>query len=332
MPAIGFVVFDGFQIMGLAALSAFEMANRVLERQAYEVHVLSEHGGPVRNSLGFTIETQPFKTQPLGMHFFDTTITIGSLVVKPSSPALLDYLRMATQRSRRVAGICTGAFVLAEAGLLDGRKATTHWGHARNLQAQYPKVLVDPDRIYAVDGNVWTSAGMSAGLDMALALVENDCGQDVAKSVARKLVVYLRRAGGQSQFSTLLELEPRSDRVRRALLHAKENLRNGLSVEELAEAASLSPRQFSRVFREETGRSPAKAVENLRLEAARAMMEEGRHSLDEIARETGFADRERMRRAFLRAFGQPPQTIRRSADPARGPMFRPDGLEYEPAP
>ncbi len=314
MPAIGFLVFDGFQVMGMAALSVFEMANHVLDRPAYEVHVLSEHGGPVKSSLGFNIDTAPF-----GRDFRDTTITIGSLVVKPSSDGFLAYLRQAATESRRIAGICTGAFVLAEAGLLDGRKATTHWGHARSLQRQYPKVVVEEDRIFSVDGNVWTSAGMSAGVDMALALVENDFGQDVAKSVARKLVVYLRRAGGQSQFSTLLELEPKSDRVRKALIYAKENLKNELSVEELAEAASLSPRQFSRVFRQETGQSPAKAVEHLRLEAARVMMEEGRHPLDVIARETGFADRERMRRAFLRSYGQPPQVIRRSVENDRAP-------------
>ncbi len=312
MPAIGFVVFEGFQVMGMAALSAFEMANLVLGRTGYEVHVLSEHGGPVKNSLGFSIDTAPF-----GPTFFDTTITTGSLVVTPSSAGLLDYMRTAAQESRRVAGICTGAFVLAEAGLLDGRKATTHWGHARTLQRLYPKVRVEEDRIFSVDGNVWTSAGMSAGVDLALALVENDFGQEVAKAVARKLVVYLRRTGGQSQFSTLLELEPKSDRVRKALVYAKENLKNELSVEELAEAASLSPRQFSRVFRQETGQSPAKAVEHLRLEAARVMMEDGRHPMDVIARETGFADRERMRRAFLRSYGQPPQVIRRSAEQER---------------
>lgn len=154
---------------------------------------------------------------------------------------------------------------------------------------------------------------MTAGVDLALAMVEKDHGADVARAVARKLVVYHRRAGGQSQFSALLELEPKSDRIQKALAHARSNLKNTLSVEELAEAARLSPRQFSRTFRAETGQSPAKAVENLRLEAARLMMEQGRHPIDVVAAETGFADRERMRRAFLRAFGQPPQAIRRNA-------------------
>ncbi len=154
---------------------------------------------------------------------------------------------------------------------------------------------------------------MTAGIDLALAMVEKDHGIEVARAVARMLVVYHRRSGGQSQFSALLELEPKSDRIQKALDFARGNLKSQLSVEELAEAAHLSPRQFSRAFRAETGQSPAKAVENLRLEAARLMMEQSRHPIDVVADETGFADRERMRRAFLRAFGQPPQAIRRNA-------------------
>jgi transcriptional regulator GlxA family with amidase domain len=215
--------------------------------------------------------------------------------------------------SRRVAAPCIGAFALAEAGVLDGRRATTHWGFARELQSRFPNLRVEEDRIYIIDGPVWTSAGMTAGIDLALAMIENDHGQDVARSVARKLVVYHRRSGGQSQFSTLLELEPKSDRIQRAIDFANRNLRRELSVEELADAAGLSPRQFSRAFKEETGQSPAKAVENLRVEAARLLMEQGRLSMDVIADETGFGDRERMRRAFLRALGQPPQAIRRNA-------------------
>jgi transcriptional regulator GlxA family with amidase domain len=154
---------------------------------------------------------------------------------------------------------------------------------------------------------------MTAGIDLALAMVEKDLGADVARAVARQLVVYHRRAGGQSQFSALLELEPKSDRIQNALTYAKRNLDKPLSVGQLAEAAHLSPRQFSRAFHAETGQSPAKAVETLRVEAARLMMEQSRHPIDVIARQTGFADSGRMRRAFLRAFGQPPQVIRRNA-------------------
>ncbi len=172
---------------------------------------------------------------------------------------------------------------------------------------------VEADRIFIVDGPIWTSAGMTAGIDLALAMVEKDLGADVARAVARQLVVYHRRAGGQSQFSALLELEPKSDRIQSALAYAKRNLATPLTVRQLAEAAHLSPRQFSRAFRAETGQSPAKAVENLRVEAARLMMEQSRHPIEIVARQTGFADRDRMRRAFLRAFGQPPQVMRRNA-------------------
>jgi transcriptional regulator GlxA family with amidase domain len=180
------------------------------------------------------------------------------------------------------------------------------------MRREYPDVKLEEDRIFIIDGPVWTSAGMSACVDLALALVEKDAGVDAARTVARQLVLYHRRAGGQSQFSALLDLEPKSDRIQNALNYAKQNLQAELSVEELAGAAHLSPRQFTRSFREETGQTPAKAVERLRVEAARLMLETGRHGVDVVARETGFGDRERMRRAFLRAFGQPPQTIART--------------------
>lgn len=306
MRHIGFIMEDGFQVMGMAALSAFEFANETLGSEAYRLTVMSENGGSIRSSLGIGIETQQLADFP------DTLMVVGELLPKPVSPVLRDYIARAGRESRRVAGVCTGSFLLAEAGLLDGKSATTHWAHARSLQERFPNIHVDDDRIFIQDGSIWTSAGMSSAIDLTLALIEDDHGADLSRSIARKLVVYHRRPGGQSQFSALLELEPRSDRVRRALVYAKEHLRNPLTVEELAEAASLSPRQFSRLFREETGQSPAKAVERLRLEAAKVMLEDGRHPLDVVARDTGFADRDRMRRAFLRFFGQPPQGVRRS--------------------
>lgn len=306
MIKIAFVVSPGFQIMSLTAMSVFEFANIAAGRPVYDVQLLSEHGGAVTNSLGFALQTRPF-----GRTVFDTLIVGGGTGVDPVTPGVQAFLRRAAQRSRRVAAICTGAFALGESGLLDGRRATTHWMYARELAARFPSARVEDDRIYIEDGAIWTSAGMTAGLDLALALVEGDCGEEVAREIARALVMYHRRAGGQSQFSTLLDIAPKSDRIQRALSHAKRHLRNPLSVDELAAAAALSPRQFSRLFHAETGRTPAKAVEHLRLEAARLMMEEGHHPIEVIALETGFADRERMRRAFLRAFGQPPQAIRR---------------------
>jgi transcriptional regulator GlxA family with amidase domain len=308
MQRIGFIVLPGFQLMSLAVLSVFEFANKELGEPVYDVHLLSETGESIRGSIGVSVATERFDDAN-----FDTLIVGGSAVVGSLTPGVIKFLQQALRRSRRVAATCTGAFILAEAGLLDGRRATTHWYRARELQARFPKVKVEEDRIFIIDGPVWTSAGMTAGIDLALAKVEKDLGAELARLVARKLVVYHRRAGGQSQFSALLELEPKSDRIQGALAYARRNLATPLTVGQLAEAAHLSPRQFSRAFRAETGQSPAKAVENLRLEAARLMMEQSRHPIDVIARQTGFADRDRMRRAFLRAFGQPPQAIRRNA-------------------
>jgi transcriptional regulator GlxA family with amidase domain len=306
MQSVGFVVSPGFRVMSFAVASVFEFANMEMGEPVYDVRFLSETGGLVRTSIGMSVATEPF-----GDTYFDTLIVGRG--TEPPTQGLIEFVRQAPGRCRRVAATCLGAFILAKAGLLDGRRATTHWNRARDLQAQFPKVKVDADRIFITDRRVWTSAGMTAGIDLALAMVEEDLGADVARAVARHLVVYHRRAGGQSQFSTLLELEPKSDRIQNALVYAKRNLHAPLTVAQLAEVAHLSPRQFSRAFRAETGQSPAKAVENLRVEAARVMMEQSRHPIEVIAEQTGFADRDRMRRAFLRAFGQPPQSIRRNA-------------------
>jgi transcriptional regulator GlxA family with amidase domain len=308
MHRVGYVIYPGTQIFSTAPLSVFETTNATLERPFYDVRVLSETGGPVRTSFGITIETARF-----GPPDFDTLLVGAGTFIDESTPGLQEFIRAAAATSRRIAAPCTGAFTLAQAGILDGRRATTHWAYARELQTRFPLVKVDEDRIFVVDGQLWTSAGMSAGIDLALAMVEADHGTDVARRVAKKMVVYHRRAGGQSQFSTLLELAPQSDRIQKVLTYARAHLSTELSVEQLADVANLSPRQFSRAFRAETGQSPAKAVENLRVEAARLLMEEGQLPIDSVARETGFADRERMRRAFLRAFGQPPQAIRRAA-------------------
>jgi transcriptional regulator GlxA family with amidase domain len=309
MLRVGFVIEDRFQAMIFAAQSVFEYANVVLGKPVYELHVLSEKGGMVRSSLGFTVGTMPFSRV-----LYDTLIVGGGNDALPATtPALFAYLRRSAKTSRRFASICTGAFLLAEAGLLDGKRATTHWFFAREMQGRFPNVKVEEDRIFIVDGAIWTSAGMTAGIDLALAMVEQDLGAEVARSVAQKLVMHQRRAGGQMQHSELLNLAPKSDRIQNALTFARKNLQSALTVEHLAQAACLSPRQFSRTFRTETGQTPAKAIENLRLEAARLMIEQSHHPIELIARETGFVDSRRMREVFLRAFGQPPQVFRRNA-------------------
>ena len=309
MHRVGFIIYPAFSPMNFAVTSVFETANWEVGSAAYEVTLLSENGGPVATSLGYEIQTSAFKRRT-----FDTIIVAGGITAPTATPRLLNYLRSGVHRSRRIASICTGALLLAEAGLLDGRRATTHWYYARNMQRDYPKIAVEADRIFTTDGPIWTSAGMSAGVDLALALVENDLGAEIAREVAKILIVYHRRAGGQSQYSTLLDLGATSDRVQTALAYAKEHLSTPLSVGALANAAFLSPRQFSRLFREETGQSPAKAIERLRVESARLMMEAGRFSAEEIARKNGFGNRGRMRRSFVRVFGQPPQTIQRTVN------------------
>jgi transcriptional regulator GlxA family with amidase domain len=304
---VGLIIYPAFSPMNFAVTSVFETANWKVGSAAYEVTLVSENGGPIATSLGYEIQTSSFKRRT-----FDTIIVAGGITAPAATPGLLNYLRSTVHRTSRIASICTGALILAEAGLLDGRRATTHWYYARNMQRDYPKIAVDEDRIFTTDGPIWTSAGMSAGIDLALALVENDLGAEIARVVAKILVVYHRRAGGQSQHSALLDLDAQSDRVQTALAYAKEHLNTRLSVDDLAIAAFLSPRQFSRLFREETGQSPAKAVERLRVESARLMMEAGRFSAEEIARKNGFGNRERMRRSFVRAFGRSPQAIQRT--------------------
>jgi len=308
MLTIGFVLPAGFQTMGLAAVSAFELANVKAKDALYAVRLLSEQGGAIPNSVGICIETRSFARQSL-----DTLIVCGLLEPTPSNPGLIRQIRKASESARRTASVCTGAFLLGEAGLLDGRRVTTHWAFARRLQTEFPKARVEEDRIFIADGPIWTSAGMSAGIDLALGLIEKDFGTELARNVARSLVVYHRRGGGQSQHSTLLELDAKTDRIQGALAYARSHLRAPLTVEELAGVAHLSPRQFSRAFRAETGQSPAKAVEHIRLEAARLMIEQSRKTIEAVAVDAGFSDPERMRRAFLRAFGQPPQAMRRNA-------------------
>jgi transcriptional regulator GlxA family with amidase domain len=311
MHRIGYVLSDGFQIMALATQSTFEYANLVANDDFYVVENYSESGGEVRSSLGMAVGTRALSPRSVAQTWI--VAGVNDPVASPATAAVLRSLRRAGTQARRIAAICTGAFVLAQAGLLDGRRATTHWAFAQELRKRYPRVQVEEDRIYVIDGSVWTSAGMTAGLDLALAMVEKDLGADVARSVAHKLVMHQRRSGGQTQHSEMLELSPKSDRVQDALNYARKNLGRSLSVDDMAEAVNLSPRQFSRVFTMETGTSPAKAVEGLRLEAARLMIEQGRHPLEIIARETGFRDRRHMREAFVRGFGVPPQAVRRDA-------------------
>ncbi len=304
-----FVVYPGFELLDLSGpLAAFVDANSLAEA-AYRLEVVSARGGQVCSWAGVVIATDKADT----ITSLDTLIVVGGAleaVREPPADSLALITRLAGP-ARRIASVCTGAFLLARVGLLDGRRAATHWKFAAELQAWTPRARVDPDPIFVNDGRIWSSAGVTAGIDLALALIEADLGQAVSRAVARGLVVYHRRLGGQSQYSALLDLDPPSDRIRRALSFMREHLGEPLRVSRLAEAASLSERQFARAFKAETGSSPAKAVERLRAEAARPMVEDTAQAMGLIARSVGFSDSERMSQAFVRAFGQTPQALRR---------------------
>ncbi|HWU72838.1 MAG TPA: DJ-1/PfpI family protein [Sphingomonas sp.] len=308
---IWFIVFPGFELLDLGGpLCAFNLAID-FHRAAYDVHVVSTSGGLIRGSSGVAIDT----VAPPSPDHFDTLVVVGAataetLYAQSETAALVAAL---APRARRKASVCTGAYLLAAAGLLDGRRATTHWRYAPEFQRNFPAIKVDADRIFVREDDVWTSAGITAGIDLALAMIEEDCGVEVSKAIARDLVVYHRRSGGQSQFSTMLDLEPRPGRIRDALSYARAHLTERLSVDQLADVAMISPRQFARQFVAETGETPARAIERLRCEAALPQIEGTTEPLDQIALQVGFGDVERMRRVCLRIYGQPPQALRRKS-------------------
>jgi transcriptional regulator GlxA family with amidase domain len=243
----------------------------------------------------------------------DTLLVAGGSGLEKAAldQELLAWLRSAAQRVRRIGSICTGAFLLASAGLLDGKRVTTHWKWAADLARQCKLATVDPDPIYIRDGNTYTSAGITAGMDLALALVEEDLGSPLALKVAREMVLYLRRPGGQSQFSAAMALQA-SDRKQIEELRswAFDHLEQNLTVETLAAKAGMSPRHFARVFVKETGITPARFVERLRVDAARRRLEESRDKLEKIATDCGFGSLSSLRRSFLRVLRVPPADYR----------------------
>ncbi|KQW93517.1 AraC family transcriptional regulator [Massilia sp. Root418] len=302
---VALVVFPGFHILDLSILSVFGIANHFAPG-SYAVDIVSMSGGMVSSMSGVGVQTAAF-----GEQRYDTVLVGSSPAIPAPCPGLVERLQAAARSSRRIASICTGAFILGEAGVFDGRSVTTHWGFAEALARRFPAANVVPDKIFIRDGHIWSSAGMTACIDLVLGMVEADLGHDVTKKICQTMVLYHRRSGGQSQFSLLAELDPKQERIRRVLTFIKDNLREPLSVQQLADLVNWSPRHFSRAFQTETGMSPAKAIEKLRVEAARALIESGHASATRIAAQTGFGDDERMRRAFLRVLGEPPQKFMR---------------------
>ena len=292
-------------------LQAFNNARFGNGRPAYQVVLASEAGGPIVTDTGVKLETVRLDRTVSSV---DTLLVAGgNLKIPPvSTVSLQAKLAKYLDRPRRLGSICTGAFVLAELGVLDRREATTHWAFCSRLEREYPTINVKPDAIFVTSGHVWTSAGVSAGIDMALAMIEDDLDHLAALNVARGMVLFLKRPGGQSQFSVELRGQMRDARGRFGDLHdwIRNNLDADLSVPGLAKAARMSPRNFARVYIRETGESPARAVEKLRTEAARRLLESALDPIQVVARRAGFGDDERMRRAFVRTHGVSPQDYR----------------------
>jgi transcriptional regulator GlxA family with amidase domain len=308
---IGILIYPDFQILDAAGpISVFEIAAR-LSGAAPAIKVFSAIPGVVLSSSGTEMLARKFASPGA----ITTLIIAGGDGVEAAArnERTNRFVRAVAKRGVRVASVCSGTFILAEAGLLNGKRATTHWQRTRQFLATYPDVKLEPDRIYVRDGNIWSSAGITAGIDLALAMVAEDYGDQIVQKTARQLVLYNRRSGGQSQFSSLLELKAPSGRFGALLTWAREHLDAKLTVEDLAERAGMSARHFTRAFIAETGATPSKAIERLRIEVARARVQSSSEAIERVAQATGFRDPERMRRAFVRAFGQPPQSLRRAA-------------------
>ncbi|WP_439572136.1 GlxA family transcriptional regulator [Phreatobacter sp.] len=307
-----FVVFPDALILDLSGpLAAFELSCESAPRDMapYRLTVASIAGGLVRTSSGLEIMTRQIHE----VDDVDTLVVVGGPGVHEAArqPQLVQWLSDNASRARRLCSVCTGAFVLASAGLLKQRKVVTHWGSCQLLQDSYPDVRVSPDAIYERDGSIWTSAGVTAGIDLALAMIEEDRGHFEAIRVAKRLVVFLKRAGGQAQFSVPLALQEADERGFESLHRwMQDHLDKDLRVEVLAGRVAMSPRTFARIYAARTGRTPAKVVEDMRLEAARRALEETRQSVKEIANRCGFLDEERMRRAFRRRLGIAPHDYR----------------------
>ena len=308
---IGVLIFPDFQLLDAAGpISVFEIAARFAGTPP-SIRVLAAAPGPVRSSSGVEMLARGLKAAGS----ISTLIVAGGEGVDAAAKCrtTLAFVRRLAKRGVRVASVCSGAYMLAEAGLLDGRRATTHWRRTRQFLSAFPKVKWEPDRIFVRDGDIWSSAGITAGIDLALAMASEDFGEEIAQQTARQLVLYHRRSGGQSQFSSLLELKAPSGRFGPLLTWAREHLDAPLTVEDLAEQAGMSSRHFTRAFIAETGSTPSKAIERLRIEVARQRVQASGEAIERVAELTGFRDPERMRRAFIRAFGQPPQSLRRAA-------------------
>ncbi|MFC8248049.1 GlxA family transcriptional regulator [Streptomyces chartreusis] len=309
-----FVLFDAVQSLDVTGPLEVFMGAEQHVPGTYRIRTASLDGAPVRTSSGLTLVPDQALDDPLDAH---TLVVPGGQGTRTPDPALVGRLREHGPRAERLVSVCTGAILLAAAGLLDGRRATTHWAYCDKLARDHPDVEVDPDPIYVRDGHVATSAGVTSGIDLALALVEEDLGREVALGIARHLVVFLRRPGNQAQFSAQLAAQTaRREPLRDVQRWITEHPEADLTVESLATRASLSPRHFARAFQTETGMTPGRYVDRVRLEHARRLLEDTTDGIEEISRASGYGTPEAMRRAFVKALGAAPAEYRRRFRPA----------------
>ncbi len=306
-------MFDECQVLDLTGpIEVFASAQRLIPAIEYDLRVVANRPtGNVTSTSGLSFGASPIAEQrgPI-----DTIIVVGGdgVIEAAADTELVHHIRRLARSARRVASVCTGAFLLAESGLLDGKRAATHWNYCDALAALYPQVAVDADPIYVRDGNTWTSAGVSSGIDLALALLAEDHGEQAAATVARHLVVYLRRSGGQAQFSTPLAAQTTASEPLRELIDwLPDHLDHDLTIAPLARRSHLSERHFIRLFTRDIGKPPARHVEDLRLEAARRLLETTTLQVEQIASATGFGTAETMHRAFRRRLDTTPLEHRR---------------------
>lgn len=312
------LVFPDFQPLdAVGPLEVFAAANDAVRQaragagRAYDLLLVAREAGPVSGASGYALVAPQGIGQVRGA--LDTLLVVGGWGTRAAlrEAALVGWIRRRARQARRVASVCTGAFLLAEAGLLDGLRVTTHWSACEALQRRHPSLRVDPDPIWIREGRIWTSAGVTAGMDLALALVEEDLGREVALAVARRLVLFLKRPGGQSQFSAQLARQMAArEPLRELQAWIAEHPEADLSVERLAARVGMSPRHFARVFAREVGATPGRFVEEARVEAARRRLEEGGDGVEAVAAAVGFGTGETMRRAFLRVLGVGPAAYR----------------------
>jgi len=316
--SIGIVAFPGAEVLDIAGpYEVFNFANMILQKEgvcqeaAYPVTVFAEQPGPVTTMTGFKIIADQSFNQ-IDKSYDTLLIPGGDPEVVLTNTQVVELINEMKPKVRRLVSVCTGAFLLAESGVLDGCRATTHWNYCTEFTEKYPRVNLEPDRIFIKDGNILTSGGITSGIDLALAMVEDDWGQKLALAVAQFLVVYLKRPGGQSQFSSYLTREASTHSGLRDLQSwIMQNPEQDLRVDALAERMAMSSRNFSRLFLTETGMTPAKFVEMSRIDAARNLLELTKFSIESIADSSGFKDSENMRRAFLRQLGINPRDYRK---------------------